>query len=248
MPKAGRFDFPKNDLDDCIERVKKIHTTAKQDAVKREVASEILGMAPKSGWFNTLIGSMTHYGLIQVGDGDVKITELAKTVIYGDAQEVAKAKEEAVKNVDLFRELLTQYGAGITDDQIRIFLRQKAYVDVAEVQSLAEELGKLLKSMARYVATVDTSGQASNQANPPSAGGRDMSRPVFTSGAWTISTDTYGEIRVVDSLSAEYAIKLLERKKDELETKEKPPTTSTKTTEDTTIAKTEIQGDKKKSS
>lgn len=151
MPKAGKYDYPASDLDESIERVRKIHKTAQQERVKREIAAEILGLRGKSGWYNTIVGSLSMFGLVEAREGDIRITELAKTILYDNSSEAAKARAEAVRNVELFRDLFQQFRENPTDEQIRIFLKQKAYVDIAEVQSLTEKISRLFKSMAPYL-------------------------------------------------------------------------------------------------
>ena len=217
MPKAGRYDYPEAALDECIERLRKVHEVAKTDVVKREVVADILGMKPKTGWFNTLIGSMSQYGLVEARGGEVRITELAKTILYGEPSEVAKAKAQAVRNIKLFNDLFNQYGLDLTEDQLKVFLRQKAYVDVSEVQSLTEKIGKLFKKAAQYLSPAEGVGLKPIEARP-TVGGGEMA--IEKEGVWELRTDEYGVLRIVDTLSAEYAIKIIEKLKERFQTKE----------------------------
>jgi hypothetical protein len=216
MPKAGKYSYPEFDLDECIKRLRKVHQVAKQDIVKREVVADVLGLKPKSGWFNTLVGSMSQYGLVETKEGEVRITELAKIILYGQPNEIAKAKAQAIRNIELFNDLYNQYGLNLTDEQLRIFLRQKAYVDVSEVQSLAEKIGKLYKKVAQYLSSAEgveptlKVGQLSVKGEGIGLGERGLEEGVKPSVMLGKLTTMFGEIKITNKATLELARKLLD--------------------------------------
>jgi len=94
---------------------------------------------------------MAHYGLVDTGGDQIKITELAKACLFGEADEQRKAKEKAARKVLLFADIYDRYGANPTEEQIRLSLREKAKVETTEANSLAIEVGKLLNKVVSYL-------------------------------------------------------------------------------------------------
>ena len=151
MPKAGRYDYPFFDIDSAIGKLREFYEVVRSDQTIRSVVAEALGMAEKGGGFAYLISSMEKYGLIQTGGGNVTITDLGKTTMYGEPAEVEQAKSKAVTTVDLFRELCEQYGENPQLEQIRAFLRQKANVDVTKAQKIAPKVANIYKKVSNYI-------------------------------------------------------------------------------------------------
>jgi hypothetical protein len=209
LPKAGKYDYPELDLDACIEKLRKVREVARNDVVKRETVADILGLKPKSGWFNTIVGALSQYGLVEAREGEVRITELAKTLIYGEPSEVAKAKAQAVKNIELFRDLYEQYGLSLTDEQLRIFLKEKAYVDVSEVQSLTEKIGKMYKKVALYLSAAE-GGEPTPKVAYPSVGGVGLGEKGESSSVLGSVVTTFGQIKITDKETLELARRLLD--------------------------------------
>jgi hypothetical protein len=156
MPKAGRYEYPTRPLDDCIDYLKRAHEGLKTYVMKRETFGEALKMAPRGGGFGSITGSLIYYGLIETGDGNIRYTELAKKILHGELEEQEQAKAQAARNVELFAEVYDRYGANFTDEQLRIFLREKAVVDISEAGHLALEIGKILKKVVLYLRPVQT--------------------------------------------------------------------------------------------
>lgn len=108
-------------------------------------------MSKTGGGFVNLISSMEKYGLVNTGGGNVAITELGKTLLYGEPSEAESAKKKAVSSVDLFKEMYAQYGKDVQTEQIRAFLRQKANVDISKAQKMAEKIGIIYKKVSNYI-------------------------------------------------------------------------------------------------
>lgn len=151
MPKAGRYDYPSRDLDDCVEYLRKAFDTSKSYVMTRDSFATAISLSSKGGGFNLLIGSMSMFGLVDTGGGEIRYTELAKKILFGEPDERHLALEDAVRKIGLFAEVYDKYGAAFTDDQLRLFLKDKAVVDIAEANSLAQVVGKSLKSHLKYL-------------------------------------------------------------------------------------------------
>jgi len=155
MPRVGKYECPFFDLDACIDKLKELHGKTQSYQIKRNLAADALNMAEKGGGFAYLISSMEKYGLIQTGGGDLTITDLGKIMMYGEPKEVEQAKSKAVINVELFGEIAQKYGKNPQTDQIKLFLRDKANIDVAKAEKMAKSVDKIYKKVAKYITSAD---------------------------------------------------------------------------------------------
>jgi len=177
MPKVGKYEFPFFDLDACIEKLKTFYETTKSDQTTRSVVANALNMSEKGGGFVYLISSMEKYGLIQTGGGNITITELGKILIYGEPREIEQAKSKAVANVELFRDLAQKHGKNPQIEQIKLFLREKANVDIVKAQKLAPKVDTIYKKVANYIMSAEKLASPSKESmimGRTSIGGRDI--------------------------------------------------------------------------
>jgi hypothetical protein len=151
MPKAGRYEYPGRDLDDCTNHLKQAYDIIKEHSAKREQFADTIKMSPKGGNFGLLVGAMAICGLVHTGDSYICYTDLTKNILHGTPAEVSEAKSRAVRNVTLFADIYGKYGANPSEDQLRDFLRSKALVDISEANSLSVEVGKIFKRVVGYL-------------------------------------------------------------------------------------------------
>jgi hypothetical protein len=180
MPKAGKYEYPFFDLDACISKLKELHGKTQSYQVARSLAADALNMSIKGGGFAYLIASMEKYGLIQTGGGDVTVTELGKILMYGELKEIDQAKSKAVANVELFRDIAQKYGKNPQIEQIKLFLREKANVDLAVAQKLAQNVDTIYKKVSNYITSAEKLAPPSKEPMArvpdlgPSTGRSDM--------------------------------------------------------------------------
>jgi hypothetical protein len=158
MPKAGTYDYPTRDLDDCVNYLRKARETAGTQTVTREGFAQAMGMSVKGGGYGLLVGSMADYGLVDTGGGQIRITDLGERVVFGEGDEKRKAMEEAVRNVLLFADIFQRYNGVPSDEQVHHFLREKAQVPIAEAKPLIGKIGNLLKKNLPYLTTAPGGG------------------------------------------------------------------------------------------
>ena len=178
MPRAGKYDYPIFDLDSCIEKMIKFYQVLKSYEAERKVIAETLGMKALGGGFAYLISAMEKYGLIDTGQGKVVITDLGKTILHGESDEVAKAKSEAVQRLEIFNDMFEMYGVDVTEEQIRAFLRQKANAEIGEAQKTAPKIVAIYKRVSKYIKLAKTPARPS--LAPPSEGGGVGRRETIT--------------------------------------------------------------------
>jgi len=200
VPKAGRYEYPGRDLDDCVAYLTNAYKVSKSDIMKRETFAQALNMAPRGGGFIELVGSMAEYGLVETGNGQIQYTDLAKGILFGEPPDQAQGKQKAVRSVPIFADIYDRYGSNCTDEQLRLFLRDKASVDISKVGDTATELGKLYRKVVNYLGT-PTEAKAPSQ---PRTGMIDL-----VEGYGSVTT-AFGTIKVLNSATLEIARKLLD--------------------------------------
>lgn len=121
--------------------------------MSRDGFAEAIGHSPKSGPFGVLVGSMSLYGLVDTGDKNLTFTDLTKAIMFGTSSEQDNSKARAVAHVKLFADIYARYGRDVTDEQLRLFLRETAGVDIAQAGEKANEIGKIFKKVSGYLTT-----------------------------------------------------------------------------------------------
>ena len=132
----------------------------------RVLVADALNMAVNGGGFAYLMASMEKYGLIQTGGGDVTITELGKILLFGEPKEVEQSKSKAVVNVELFREIAEKYGKNPQTEQIKLFLRDKANVELSKAQKLAQSVDTIYKKVSNYITTAEKLAAPAKESMP----------------------------------------------------------------------------------
>jgi hypothetical protein len=127
--------------------------------MSRDTFAEALGVSSKTGPFGGLVGSIAQYGLADTGDGYIRYTELAKRILFGERDDAKKAKKQAVSNVTLFNDLFHKFGRNISEEEIRLFLRESSGIDIADAPSVAVEVSKIFKKVTPYFDLADMKGE-----------------------------------------------------------------------------------------
>lgn len=177
MPEVGRYRLPVIAVDDAVSRLQKIRDAAGGRTASKEVAAGAMGMSPSGGATWHILAAMDMYGLVSFSGKEIVVTDLGEAAVFGDPNEVVASKVEAVKRVELFRELFSRYGPSPTNEQIRAFLRQYAQVEMSKVPPLVERITKLFKQMGQYnalLAKSPVSGSSTARSGSPTASGRGL--------------------------------------------------------------------------
>jgi hypothetical protein len=200
LPKAGAFGYPSRDLDDCVSYLRRARESLKSRTMTREGFAQAIGQSATGGGFGKLVGALTEYGLVETGRNQIATTDLGEQVLYGTLDEQRAGREKSVRGVRLFSEIYRKLGREPTDDQLRLFLREKAGVDILTAKSTAEEIGKLLRNNAVHL-PAGPAPQVEADANPKrSSSGELVGRLEMTD---------YGILNIRDEISMDLAISLL---------------------------------------
>ena len=219
MPKAGRYDYPARTLDDCVKYLIKAHEVTKSHDIKRDTFAQANGVSHKGGGFGLLIGSLGMYKLATTGDGYVRYTDLAKKILHGEAFEKAQSKSDAVRNVMLFSDIADQFGKNVTDEQLRIFLRDKANAEIDEANHLSVEVRKLFKSVAQHIESIDDSQGGDSKKMQVGMKTKSVGNGLFTviAQGLEIDVDSMLNLNLVEQIVKDARTKLEKQESDETE-------------------------------
>lgn len=151
MTEAGKYVYPAIGLDEAIDLLEKIKDQLINNEIKREIFLEKQGLSPEGGRSYAKISALVYYGLAETGEGKIRLTELAKKILYGTENEKKMAKPEAVSKVEVFNEIFKQFGADANTEQIQTFLRQTAGLDYSESQKESPKLRKVYIKVSSYL-------------------------------------------------------------------------------------------------
>lgn len=182
--------------------LRKAREVGGKGTLTREGFATAIGQSVKGGGFGLLVGSMSAYGLVDTGGGNVRITDLGEKVLYGESDEKRNSIEKAVRNVKLFADVFDRFGRSPSEDQLRIFLRESANVAIPEATELASEVGKLLKKNLPYLTAPSSGGGDATKMTAPTQ--MQMSGMIGK-----LETSEYGILNIKDEISMTLAINLL---------------------------------------
>ncbi|MDG6967644.1 MAG: hypothetical protein JRN58_09965 [Nitrososphaerota archaeon] len=144
-----------------------------------------------------MIGSMAMFHLVDTGGGEIRWTDLAKQIVHGKGDEITMAKEQATRNVALFGDIFEKFGANFTDDNLRLFLKDNATADIAEANSLAPVVGKLLKKHTQYLTTTKRGGgDKEEMQSGTGTGGKTDTGTLAPAGYTDFNLGDLGMVRV----------------------------------------------------
>lgn len=170
MSKNVKPAYPARNADDCVDSLKIAFDKTKKTTDTRQEFADGLNMTAGGGAYNVLVGSLSSFRFVETGNGQIVYTDLGKKATFGKDDEVKEAKREAVANIPIFRELYNRYGASISDDQIRIYLKNDLGVDMQDLDSYTEKVSLSLKSNLQYLITVKQDDKKSDEKK----GGEDL--------------------------------------------------------------------------
>lgn len=200
MPKAGSYDYPSRDLDDCLSYLRRARESLKSREMSREGFAQAIGQSSGGGGFGKLVGAMTDYALIETGRNQIVTTDLAEQILYGTHDEQRAGREKSVKGVRLFVEIFRKFGSAPTDDQLRMFLRDAAGMEIVDAKTAAEEIGKLLRKNAVHL-SASRESKTHVESEEPSKLPRQL--------VGRLEMADYGILNIRDEISMDLAISLL---------------------------------------
>jgi hypothetical protein len=200
LSKSSKLAYPTRNIDDGIDSMKKAYETGKKTVFTRQEFADSLGMSI-GGAYNVLVGSLSSFKLVETGNGQVAFTELGKSAVFGNEEEIKKAKEEAVRNITLFSEIYGRFGENVSSDQVRIYLKNDLAVDLEELDSLTSKVILSLKSNLHYFTLVK---QNDKQNEEPPKGNEEIDMTdddAVLGDTQALIISKLGRIKIVDEQS-----------------------------------------------
>ena len=139
--RIGRYTVPNLRLYPMlVEAVKLLYNEfSLNDIDNLDTAAKVLGhVSAKSGAFLQKVATLRAYGLLE-GRGKVRVTGLGRALAYPTSrEEEAKAIEEAIKNIPLWRELYSRFGIELPKENFWATLAEVAGLDDDEAHDKEE--------------------------------------------------------------------------------------------------------------
>ncbi len=129
MARVRSPNYPNISLPAAIDRVRKVHSLENQNEVDRESFVKILGYSSMSGPASKALSSLNKYGLItKAGTGEVKVSDLAMDIMYGEAGQKEDAIEKAANTPSLFAEINAKWPEHPpSNENLRSYLARRGF-------------------------------------------------------------------------------------------------------------------------
>ena len=218
MARVRSPDYPNISLVAALDRIRKVHAVEGTNEMSRESLVQMLGYAGLSGPSGKLLSSLAKYGLItKTGIGEVKVSELAMDIMYGEPDRKNVALIEAMNSPILFAEINQKWPDRPPAEQtLRSFLARKGFsIKVLNrvISAYRDTMNLVSDESGRYNTgsekTFDegepTPMQQSpslsdlSQTPPPSMPGGDSMRVSITSNGLEV-TARLGDVQAIDKL------------------------------------------------
>ncbi len=200
MPRAGSLRYPSRDLDDCVSYLRRARESLKSRNMSRDGFAQAIGLSPGGGGFGKLVAAMTEYGLVETGRNQIAATDLGEQILYGTHGEQRAGLEKSVLSVQLFSKIYLRFGREPTDDQLRLFLRESAGLEIVEAKNVAEEVEKLMRKNSVHLQAGKGLAAPAEAAEPSRPAGQLVGR---------LEMADYGILNIRDEISTDLAISLL---------------------------------------
>lgn len=217
MARVRSPGYPNISLVAALDRIRKVHAAEGKNEMSRESLVQILGYSGISGPSGKLLSSLGKYGLItKSGVGEVKVSELAMDIMFGEPEQKNAALIEAMNSPALFSEINQKWpNRPPTDETLHSYLARKGFsVNVLErvvsayrdtIDLVSDESGRYNtdsekplderepKTMQQSPSLTDPS-----QTPPPIPSGDSM-RVSITSNGLEV-TARLGDVQAIDKL------------------------------------------------
>ncbi len=156
-------NYPNIGLPAALERVRKVQALEGQNEVSRESFTQVLGNAGLNGPSAKMLSSLAKYGLVsKAGSGEIKVSDLAMDILYGETDQKEKALRQAANSPVLFAEINEKWPERQpSDENLRSFLARKGY----SVKVLDQVIGSYRETMS--LVSTDNRGYTPRQSNHP---------------------------------------------------------------------------------
>jgi len=170
--KIGNYTVPPNPfrLPKLIEDIKKVYDTYKGDPIKNpnknDTLAQLLGYkSSNNGQYWNELAAMRIYGLVE-GRGDVKVSDLAKQLTYGESSQKGEAALKAFFNISLWKELHGRYRFDLPKQDFWAKLQNIADCEAPDAKSNERFVYKAFSDDAKVLETVKTYSLGEDEMMP----------------------------------------------------------------------------------
>lgn len=161
MARIRSPNYPALSLPAAIERIQTLRKAEGKNAMDREAAAKHLGFGSLNGASSTVLSALSKYGLLdRVGEGEVRVSELATRILFADdEQEKRAALMVAAFRPALFAEIREKWpDRPPSEESLRSFLMRNGFSE-----------GGAGQVIQFYRETLDIVGRPSPPHDAPSA-------------------------------------------------------------------------------
>jgi hypothetical protein len=231
--------YPMFGLSEAIGKAKIVYDNVKRSSTTPDVIAKLLGFSQHVGGpGGRTMSALRQYGLLEEADGKGRISDRAYTLIQypQGSQERTQAIKEAIREPNLFRELLAEFNDGVppSDAPLSGYLLRRGFnpeviPDVVRIFRDTVALDPSQNVAYPAIQSQDTGVETVQGMETNTQGQQRQQVPSGTSGptivnAWTLSPDTRAELRINGKVKkedlellrdyVEITIKALSRKAD----------------------------------
>ncbi|MCX6650017.1 MAG: hypothetical protein NTV61_11655 [Candidatus Bathyarchaeota archaeon] len=218
MGNLGSYYIPDIDVDEAVKYTKTIYEFPNH-SMSIQLFADKNQLKVRGGWTGMILASMKKYGLVD-GRGTLRVTELAEQIINPkNENEAQNAKNKVFNKIELWSKIRSDYGDKALPSDFWAYLADKHFIDRVTAQAKAEKVAKLYtKSLAFcYPTGVEmTLNETNQEVKGTLSVGVDA---VLVKGSiGELKTVDYGTLRLIDTVSIDIAITLLQNLKEKMKT------------------------------
>ncbi|WP_273145144.1 hypothetical protein [Oceanicaulis alexandrii] len=154
--------YPRQSLEEAIERVGEIFSAERQNPIDRDTAAKLIGYSGTSGAADKALSSISQYGLLErVARGELRATNLAIELLHPNSEAGRRDSiKAAAYSPPIFAELFKRYppGSALVDAAITSFLVREGFTDAA-----VNTILRSFKATSQFVASHNINLEAEDE-------------------------------------------------------------------------------------
>lgn len=216
MGKLEDYYYPDIDLEEAVSYTKAVYDFPNH-TMSRQLFADKHKLKVRGGWTGMILASLKKFGLIE-GRGTLRATSLAERILNPrNEQEANSAKNEAFNNIYLWSQIRSDYGEKALPRDFWAYLADKYSVDRVIAKQKAEKIAKLYTKSSAYTFPPGTSTIIGEGRRENRTGTDDLKAEAMIQGSiGELRTIDYGILKIIDTVSIDIAITLLQNLKEKI--------------------------------
>lgn len=211
--KLGSYYIPDIDVDEAVKYTKTVYDFPNH-SMSIQLFADKNQLKVRGGWTGMILASMKKYGLVE-GRGILRTTELAEQIINPkDDYEAQEARNKVFNKIELWNKIRSDYGDKALPSDFWAYLADKHFIDRVMAQTKAEKVAKLYtKSRMFCYPTTMALNEVGREVRSVNVG---VDAVLVKGSIGELKTVDYGTLRLIDTVSIDMAITLLQNLKEKM--------------------------------